>query len=309
MTAALKMRFPIRITLLLMASATIAAAAEEATRPETPGPLRVATFNIRLGSANDGEDRWQVRRERTIEAIRGLNADILGLQEAEPFQTRALLEALPQYFAVGVSREDGRIRGEACPLLVDRTRFAVAESGVFWLSDRPDEPGSITWDNVCPRLCTWARLIDRRSGRGCVVYNTHLDHVGQASREKAAEQIRAHFLALAARRASGANAGGIDPLIVMGDFNSGEDNPVVARLRGPADDPLVLRDSYRVIHPDGAAGTFTRFDLASAGGPHKIDYVWIGLGWTVHAADIDRRKVNGRWPSDHFPVWAELEWE
>lgn len=265
-------------------------------------PLRVATFNIRYGSAPDGEDRWELRRSRVVETIRELDLDVVGLQEAEAFQTREILAALPRYAAIGVSRDDGRLKGEACPLLVDRTRFVIAESGVFWLSDRPEEPGSITWDNVCTRVCTWARLIDWETGRGGYVYNVHLDHVGQQSRERAAVQVRADFAKRAAR------AGAADPLIVMGDFNAAEDNPAIATIRGTSDDPLTLRDAFRVLHADGAGGTFNGFKLDSEGGDRKIDYVWVGPGWQVVQTGIDRRKIDGRYPSDHFPVWAELRW-
>ncbi len=264
--------------------------------------LRVGSFNIRFGSASDGEDRWEVRRARVVRTMEDLNLDVWGLQEAEAFQVRELLAALPRYAAIGVGREDGRLKGEACPILVDRARFAIVESGVFWLSDRPFEPGSITWDNACTRLCTWARLIDWRSGRGCTVYNVHLDHVGQDSRLRAATQIRAHFAALAER------TGGGDPLLVVGDFNAAEDNPAIETLRGATGDKLTLRDTYRVLHAGGAAGTFTGFDVKSDGGDRKIDYVWIGPGWKVRHAEIDRRKIDGRYPSDHFAVWAEVGW-
>ncbi|MGE3180222.1 MAG: endonuclease/exonuclease/phosphatase family protein [Phycisphaerae bacterium] len=280
--------------------------AGETEKTDETQKVRVMTFNIRLGSANDGPDRWEVRAPRVIETIRESNSDVVGLQEAESFQTRALLAALPRYAAVGVSREDGRVKGEACVILFDRARFSVESSGTFWLSDTPAQPGSITWDNVCTRICTWARLIEWESGRGLYVYNLHFDHVGQDSRERAALLVRQHF------NEHVANAGVHDPLVVMGDFNVDEENPALATLLHGDNanaKTFKLRDSYRVLHAGARAGTFTGFKVENDGGTRKIDYVLIGPGLRVTAADIDQRKVDGRWPSDHFPVWAELAWE
>lgn len=280
---------------------------ESTDRVARADTVRVLTFNIRYGSANDGPDRWEFRAPRVIETMRELAADIAGLQEAEAFQIQELLVALPQFAAVGVARDDGRTRGEACPILYDRTRFTVAATGTFWLSDTPNKPGSISWDNVCTRVCTWARFIDLKSGRGLYVYNLHYDHVGQQSRENASKQVRAHFFQQTTQESAN------DPLIVLGDLNAPEDNAAIRSLKGEQsseanDDKLQLRDTYRVFHPNTPAGTFTGFQPDNDGGTRKIDYILIGPGLMTKAADIDRRKIDGRYPSDHFPVWADLMW-
>jgi endonuclease/exonuclease/phosphatase family metal-dependent hydrolase len=276
-------RFPAIVLCLL--TAAVAFAAE---------PQRVATYNIRFGSADDGPDAWPLRRDKVVETIEDLDADIVGLQEALPFQIAFLLEALPRYAAVGVSREDGRTEGEASPILYDRTRYTLAGAETFWLSDTPGEPSN-TWGAACTRVCTRVRLVDLESGQAVEVFNTHFDHVSQEARERSARLIRSRL---------GSPPG--TPVIVMGDFNAGEDNPAMETLRGPGS-PIPLLDSYRAVHPEGPAGTFTGFRVDSDGGSQKIDAVLIGPGWRVRGAGIDRRKIEGRFPSDHFPVWAELE--
>jgi endonuclease/exonuclease/phosphatase family metal-dependent hydrolase len=267
-------------------------------------PVRVASFNIRFGSADDGPDSWPLRRDRVVEMIGDLDADVVGVQEALSFQIRELLDACPRYAATGVSREDGRTDGEASPILFDRARYTLAEAGTFWLSDTPDEVGTNTWGAACNRVCSWARLVDLSTGEAFVVLNTHWDHVSQVAREKSAALIRAR---------AGSIASG-DRVIVMGDLNSAEGNPALAALLGDGDDDaqgdgtaVRLVDTYRVLQPDGPAGTFTGFRVDSDGGERKIDYVLAGPGWRVRGAGIDRRLVDGRYPSDHFPVWAELE--
>jgi endonuclease/exonuclease/phosphatase family metal-dependent hydrolase len=263
-------------------------------------PFRVLSYNIRYGSAADGPDRWENRRDKVIETIRDLDAGIVGLQEAEIAQIRELLAALPRYAAAGVGRDDARIGGEASPILYDRTRFTLAETETFWLSETPGEPGSISWRAACPRVATRVRLVDLESGAGLHVYNTHWDHISQRARAESARIIREHIARL---------DGGLDspdPVVVMGDLNAAEDNEAfLALLDGPPGP--ALRDTYRVVDPESDAGTFTGFRVDSDGGTRKIDHVLAGPGLEVLDAGIDRRKIDGRYPSDHFPVWADLQ--
>ena len=265
------------------------------TRAEAGEPHRVVTFNIRLGSADDGPDRWEVRRARVVETVRGLDADVIGMQEVEPAQLRDLLAALPRYAAAGAHRDDGKLKGEASTILYDRARYTLLAGGTFWLSDTPEVAGSNTWGAACNRVCTWVRLLDTGSGDAFTVFNTHFDHRSEPARDKSARLIAERI----ARRGDG------DPVVVTGDLNSGEDTEAVRTLLGGADGRRLI-DTYRVMHADERAGTYTRFDPGSDGGERKIDYVLVGAGWEIADAGIDRRKIDGRYPSDHFPVWADL---
>ncbi|MHC4989970.1 MAG: endonuclease/exonuclease/phosphatase family protein, partial [Planctomycetota bacterium] len=71
----------------------------------TPTPatidLRVMTFNIRYGTADDGDNRWSNRRELVPAVIEAHEPDVVGLQEALHFQLQELLAALPQFGSVG----------------------------------------------------------------------------------------------------------------------------------------------------------------------------------------------------------------
>ena len=255
--------------------------------------VEVLSFNIRYGTARDGSNHWDRRRESVIRLLRDQNSDVVGLQEALRFQIDVILAAMPEYGDVGVGRDDGRTQGEYCGILYRRSRFAVADSGTFWLSDTPEVPGSITWGNACTRICTWARLVDKASGRGIYVYNLHLDHVSQPSREKSAVLLGKRIQ----KRAFP------DPFVVLGDFNVGEDNPAIEHLKDAKG--LALRDSFRVLHPDAEkVGTFNGFKGRRKG--DKIDYVLVSLAVQVKEADIVLTSYGGRWPSDHFPVRALL---
>ena len=253
-------------------------------------PLTVMSFNIRYGTAPDGDNHWTFRRALLFDVLRQENADIVGLQEALDSQIREITEALPGYAVVGVGRDDGKAKGEYSAILVRRDRFHVAEAGTFWFSETPLVPGSTSWGNRITRICTWARLIDR-DGLGFWIYNVHLDHESQPSRERSAALLAQQ---IHSRRLD-------EPVIVTGDFNAGEDNPVITELV-----PGMLIDTFRVLHPDADdVGTFNGFEAGAVTGP-KIDYVLVQPGTRVLAAAIVRTSRDGRYPSDHFPVVARV---
>jgi endonuclease/exonuclease/phosphatase family metal-dependent hydrolase len=255
-------------------------------------PLSAMSFNIRYGTANDGDNRWPVRRDFLIDVMREQAADVVGLQEALDFQIDEIVAALPAYGVIGVGRDDGARKGEYAAILFRRDRFQVSDAGTFWFSDTPEVVASKSWGNRITRICTWARLVDR-DGRAFWHFNVHLDHESQPSRERSAALLRKR---IDERRAPQ------EPAIVTGDFNAGERNPAVgAMIAGGA-----FADTFRVRHPDEkTVGTFTGFDPAKVQG-EKIDYVFAPAGSEVLRAEIVRTARGGRVPSDHFPVVAHI---
>ena len=261
---------------------------------QAPAPLNVMSFNIRYGTANDGDNRWELRRDAVVETIESFRPDVLGVQEALHFQLEELVAAMPQYDLIGVGRSDGVQAGEYAAILVDTSRLEILGQDTFWFSDTPDVPGSTSWGNDITRICTWARLRDRASGRSFYVFNVHWDHRSQPSRERSGELL---LRAIAQRRFDG------DPVIVTGDFNAGETNPAFRQLLQAPE--IALSDTFRSIHPDASeVGTFNGFEGTTSG--EKIDAVLASGQWEVVAAEIASAARQGRYPSDHFPVTATL---
>lgn len=260
-------------------------------------PLGVMSFNIRYGTAKDGENAWATRRQSLFDVVIQENADIVGLQEALDFQIREILATAPQYAVVGVGRDDGRTAGEYAAILFRKDRFHVSDAGTFWFSDTPSTVASKSWGNNITRICTWARFVDR-DGSAFWHYNVHLDHQSQPSRERSTE--------LLARRIE-ARSFSTEPVVVTGDFNVGEDNPALRTLvSAPGTTPGRFVDTFRVLHAaEREAGTFSGFKEGNVGGP-KIDYVLVQPGTDVLSAAIVRFSRSGRYPSDHFPVTARI---
>jgi endonuclease/exonuclease/phosphatase family metal-dependent hydrolase len=258
------------------------------------------TFNIRYGHAKDGENHWNKRNQLIINTIVDQSADVIGVQEALRFQLDEINSAVPIYAEVGVGRAGGTTE-EYSSILYRTDRFILDEKefGTFWLSDTPTIP-SKHWGNNYLRICTWARLIDKTTGQAFYIYNTHLDHQSQISREKSVSLISS---VIQSRSHS-------DPFVLMGDFNAGEDNAAIKYILGQTNNTdtslIPLIDSYRAVHADEEiVGTFNGFKGDTNG--EKIDYIFVEPDVKIIDADIIRTNTNGRYASDHFPVTARLQ--
>ncbi len=267
--------------------------------------LNVMTFNIRYGTAADGPNHWQNRKPLVFRVIQKYDPDVVGLQEALDFQIREILAADPRYGFSGAGRDDGRTLGEHAAILFKQKKYDKLEEGTFWFSDTPDVPGSFHWGNRLPRICSWVRLRDKKTGCAWTVYNVHLDHLSQPSREKSA-------VALSERIVKNHDW----PAVVTGDFNAGPKNPALLYLKGQgtlrnqagaaSSNPFPLTDTFAVLHPDtNGIATFGNYIGNRKG--DKIDFILIGPGLRARRSEIVRAQWNGKYPSDHYPVTARVD--
>jgi endonuclease/exonuclease/phosphatase family metal-dependent hydrolase len=258
------------------------------------------SFNIRYGSAEDGPNHWRSRQPLVIEAIKRFDPDLLGTQETLKFQAEYLQEQLPDYGSVGRGRQTDPDADEQCTLFFKRDRFDKLAEGHFWLSETPSVPGSKSWDSSLPRMATWVILHDRQSpGRSICFFNTHFDHRGRRAREESARLIAGRIPSIA----SAEN----DPWVILtGDFNTSEDDPPYKVFR-PGQDGRLL-DTYRLVHAQraGEEGTFGGW-TGRRDGP-RIDWILVDPRFTTLEAGIETWNQQGRYPSDHYPVTAVLEY-
>ena len=254
------------------------------------------SFNIRYGSADDGDNNWTRRRELVFETIRAFQPDVLALQEVLAFQKDELIEALPGYYFVGVGRTDGEFGGEFAPIMIRKKLLNLLDSGVFWLSEKPNKVGSRGWDAALPRIATWVRLQFRSRPLNHIwVYNTHFDHRGERARLESAKLLRTAI----------DTQGGV-PIILTGDFNASPASHPYRILTEDKGNLSHLLDSYAERRlPERGGGTFNAF-RGQRGGP-RIDWILHSRRFKTREAAIDRTSRGDRYPSDHFPVTATLE--
>lgn len=265
-------------------------------------PVRVMSYNIRYGTAKDGVNHWDLRKEKLVKTISDFAPDLLGTQETLEFQRDYLLEKLKEFEAWGVGRDDGKSQGEMAALFYRRDRFEKLTGGHFWLSPQPDTVGSKGWDAALPRIASWVRLRDRITPGSKPIFfcNTHFDHRGETARLESAKLIRqkVNELAIGCR------------IIITGDFNTDYDSaPYRALMTGDSSsEQTSLLDTYLSSsspHPNPDTGTFSNFDATQTRGS-RIDWIACSKDWDVRLARIDRTQHDGHTPSDHFPVVAVL---
>lgn len=277
---------------VLLAAMTIASLIG-AVGAEAPQTVRLMTYNIRLDLASDGANAWPNRSDWVAAQVRWLRPDIFGMQEVRPNQKADLAAALPQYRLFGEGR-DGMGEGEASPLGFDTQRFRFLDGGMFWLSPTPAVP-SKGWDAAYPRIVTWARLRINGSRQVVLAINTHWDHIGLVARKESAAQIV---------RWIEANARRCEQVMLFGDFNSELDSEQMQAITGSS---LGLRDARAASKsaPLGPAGTFNNFEAAPAESK-AIDHFLLGKQIEVERYLVLAQPIDGRWPSDHFPVLVDL---
>lgn len=294
-----------------------------------PDDLRVMSFNVRYGTADDGDNRWELRQELLQQTIRAFGPELLGTQETFPFQSQSIQQHLPHLEIVGRDRNPASPNDkEQCAILFDRRRFDKVAEGHFWLSQTPDQAGSKDWDSSLPRMASWVRLWDRQTDRVFLFVNTHFDHRSAEARAEGATVLFRRIELLSADE-----NGGRVPVILAGDFNCDIHSPPYQNLLHPqaenAQDEktgdgesrsrLKLQDTFAVVHPDRTTnvGTFNGFQGRSDGA--RIDWILASEDWECVSAEIDTTHLapqdSGesdqatsfkRYPSDHFPVTAIL---
>ena len=257
--------------------------------------VRVMSFNIRLGVANDGKNRWDLRKNLVVDTIKKFQPDLLGLQEVFPMQEEFLRKNLPEYLYYGRSRLVEPRDGEACSVMIKRDRFKILRSSTFWLSEEENEPGSKSWDSSLPRIVNVVRLKDKLATRNeLVFFNTHFDHKGKIAREESAKIIKARVGQL----------GNDERVIICGDFNSPEGSKPYNTLV----DTGGMIDTFRIAKPNRTKeeSTLTGWNGRLVG--NRIDWVLCSTNFHVLSAKIDRNHLDGRYPSDHYPVTAVLKY-
>jgi endonuclease/exonuclease/phosphatase family metal-dependent hydrolase len=258
--------------------------------------LNVMTFNIRYNNAADGENAWPKRKGNVASQILFHEVHILGVQEAMHDQMADLQERLIRFKSVGVGRVDGKTQGEYSAIFYDTTRLKLLQTQTFWLSEHPEQAGSVGWDAALSRIVTWAKFRDLKTKKQFFFFNTHFDHVGKTARAESAKMILQKVKAIA----------GKTPLIVTGDFNSySSDEPYKLIVDANNRDRLTDTKTVCITPHYGPTGTFNGFKEKEMSN-EPIDYIFVKNGYKVLKHATLSQTWQGRFSSDHFPVFASI---
>ncbi len=258
---------------------------------QTNTSLKIMTYNIRLDVASDGENAWPNRKDFLTSQVLFLAPDILGVQEAKPNQIQDLSTTLTNYKYVGEGR-DGEGKGEYSSIYYNSSKLKVEKSHTFWLSKTPNIV-SKSWDAAYPRICTYALFSFKNSNKKFWAFNTHLDHIGAIAQKEG--------LQLVLNKIASENTENY-PVILTGDFNVEPNNKILKETK------KVFNDTENIANIKfGAAGTFNGFNYTKPV-TRRIDYIFVSKSekMKVTKYGVLSSAINFKFPSDHFPVFAEI---
>lgn len=253
--------------------------------------ITIGTFNIRFDNPKDSGNLWVNRAPIVANLIRFHKFDILGVQEALKNQLQDISSALPEYARYGKGRDDGKEGGEHSAIYYKKDRFKLLKSGDFWLSENPDQPGK-GWDaTCCNRICSWVYLQDLETKKQFYVFNVHFDHQGVVARSESGKLMLAKIAQLA----------GGSPALLTGDFNGGRDSEWYQRLAKST----LIKDVYASVkfpyENNSSANGFR-----TPRGKTVIDHIFMTKQFSASRWGILTDTYFGKFPSDHFPVLAEV---
>jgi endonuclease/exonuclease/phosphatase family metal-dependent hydrolase len=248
-----------------------------------PG-LRAMTLNVRMVRAADGPNHWPNRAALCARVVREQAPDLIGFQELQREHLEDLEPVLSGYERWLGLDASSAVRPEHQALFWRAGAFELLERGSFYLSETP-ERWSTGWDAACPRVATWARIRPARWPGDLVLCDTHLDFEGPRARLEGARLI-------AGRLPRG------HAEILAGDFNAPPEGEV-HRLLAEAG----YADTYRgpeqpTVHGFRGAATRRR---------HRIDWILVRGAVRVRSCRIVHDAEPPVYPSDHYPVVAELD--
>ncbi|MDI1255757.1 MAG: endonuclease/exonuclease/phosphatase family protein [Flavobacterium sp.] len=257
--------------------------------------LKVMTYNLRFDNPADGENQWKLRKEFLTGQIAFYEPDFFGTQEGKLHQLQYIDSTLTDYKWIGKGRDNSPTGGEYSALFYNAEKYKIIKQNTFWLSETPEKV-SKGWDAMFERICTWGLFENIKTKKRFYVFNTHFDHVGEIARTNSAKLIYETITNVNAEKL---------PVILTGDFNSEVSSKAYFFLSSKMNDAKVISTT----EPFGPSGTFNNFEF------HKpvsllIDYIFTSknnINVLKYAVLSDSKDC--KYPSDHLPVYVELEFK
>lgn len=257
--------------------------------------LEVISFNARYAGGGDGVNSWSNRVPLIKTYFEENQPDVIGMQEVLPGQLEDLTKLLPEYEFVSAGRSDGKTKGEACPVFYREDLFNKIESGHFWLSETPGEPGSMDWDTHFPRIVTWVHLVSKISGKDFFIFNTHFSHISEEARVKSADMLLKQI----------GERSGEKPVILTGDFNTPKGSQPYNRLIKGGEHEIQLSNAEKLAQTTyNGEITYNAFDPEYTGS--RIDFIFVSSHFEVRMHAVDEIKKDSVFISDHYPVRADV---
>lgn len=249
--------------------------------------ISIISFNIRYCDDQNGNSISE--RAPRLSAITSLyDADIIGFQEYRPAWEYFIAKYYFDKYDMFLKYRNETVDIEGCPILWRKDKFDCIKTGYFWLSDTPGIE-SRGWDELynCYRICVYVILKDKLSGKTLTAVNTHFGFgdKGQIDSTKLiydySKKISDH------------------PTFVVGDFNMTPDSVGYAAMVEHFKD-------VNACTANDLSTTFHNYQPEVINDQH-IDYCFIDHNITPLKQKLIADTVDGKYPSDHFGLYIELD--
>jgi endonuclease/exonuclease/phosphatase family metal-dependent hydrolase len=256
--------------------------------------MRVMTFNLRCDFLLDFSDRWNYRKDMIYYIVNEYKCDIIGTQEVKGNMFKDLKENMKEYNIIGDPRSK-KNSSERNNILILK-KHSIEEYRTFWLSKNPNEIGSRVWYSLFPRICTTA-VIKLDNDKKVRICNSHLDNLLPKAREYELKKL----MEVIERQQEKEEL----PIILMGDFNDTPESNLIKKFKEgklSRKKLIPVQDKNKSLYNEVTRDKFKR----SEKGVH-IDYIFVSEEIEVINAEIIKYNINGKYPSDHYPLMADIK--
>lgn len=256
--------------------------------------MRVMSFNLRSDFVLDFNNRWDKRKHVVYEIIDKYNCDIIGVQEVTNKMYGDIISNIKNYNIIGSARSK-KLFSERNNLFIEK-KHTILEHNTFWLSKSPDKVGSQIWYSLYPRICTTA-VVELRNDEKVRVYNTHLDCLLPQARDFGLKKL-GQFIEKNRKEEN-------LPVIVMGDFNATPNSTIIKKFAAGE-----YNTNRFVAVQEVKKELYSKSTMSSFKGKEKgmhIDYIFVSEDLEIVDVDIIKDNTDGQYPSDHYPLIADIK--
>lgn len=270
---------------------------EAVVQPPPENSLRFASFNVHYiilskatGAWSVGD--WDARKAPMDLAFKAVGADVMAFQEMESFahgddgSTNLTLDYLlaqnTGYKAAAVG--DHRSFPSTQPIFYRDAKLRVLDQGWFFFSETPDVIYSRTFNGSYPAFATWVKFAPNGGGTPFTVFNMHFEFKSASNRRLSAALVQERMAPLLARG---------ETVVLMGDLNARLGSSIVEGFEATG---------LRFAPVEGSTYHLNRgMNLFGA-----IDHIATTAEMRLAAPPVVlRQRFGGRWPSDHYPIYAD----
>lgn len=260
--------------------------------------ISVMNYNVNYDLSNENRNPDDV-----IVSVKEKNSDIFGLNEAGMdwiSKFKADSDIAGAYACAEGKPVDNSTDASYNPVFYRKDKFELVEVATKWLSDTPDRMSKYK-DAKHYKTFTYVILKDKTSGEELMYVNVHFDGSNDTDAHSALKEVRKKQAEVL--KSFAANYIEL-PIIIGGDFNEGQSSGVISGMSTNTRFKYCSSIADKTVN---IGTTDVNSDFTEKTEGVVFDYLFVTSDCiTVQKYEQWDNVVNGKYPSDHLPVCAEI---